>query len=210
MSDFRPAPLVRVVDDDPTVCQSMQFVLEIAGFQVKPYLSAAAFLEGDDASRAGCVILDVRMPGMSGLELQHEMARRRLRLPVIFLTGHGDIAMAVEALHDGAADFLVKPPDADKLIAVVQKAVAADRQARRVRAERERLAALVAGLTPAEREAAALIGKGLQTSVIAGLMGVKEATVKVYRSAVYRKLDALNPVEVSQIMAEVGAAEDGS
>ena len=210
MSDFRPAPLVRVVDDDPTVCQSMQFVLEIAGFQVKPYLSAAAFLEGDDASRAGCVILDVRMPGMSGLELQHEMARRRLRLPVIFLTGHGDIAMAVEALHDGAADFLVKPPDADKLIAVVQKAVAADRQARRVRAERERLAALVAGLTPAEREAAALIGKGLHTSVIAGLMGVKEATVKVYRSAVYRKLDALNPVEVSQIMAEVGAAEDGS
>ncbi|MCF0254109.1 MAG: response regulator transcription factor [Duodenibacillus sp.] len=197
MSDFRPAPLVRVVDDDPTVCQSMQFVLEIAGFQVKPYLSAAAFLEGDDASRAGCVILDVRMPGMTGIELQREMAARGIDLPVIFLSAHGDIEMAVQAVHDGARTFLVKPPQLGKLLAAIEGAVEHHSALRRRKAEAQALGRLWAGLTPAEQQVAKMVAKGLTNAVVAEALGVSERTVRGQRAAVYAKLDVENAAELS-------------
>ena len=108
--------LIRIVDDDPSVCASLTFILQIAGFDVVSYNSADQFLEQATDLRPGCVLLDVKMPGKSGLELFCEIRRRGMLLPVIFLSGHGDIEMAVQALHDGAFDFLVKPAEPERLI----------------------------------------------------------------------------------------------
>lgn len=115
--------LIRIVDDDPSVCASLTFILQIAGFDVVSYNSADQFLEQATDLRPGCVLLDVKMPGKSGLELFCDIRRQGMLLPVIFLSGHGDIEMAVQALHDGAFDFLVKPAEPERLIEKVQKAV---------------------------------------------------------------------------------------
>ena len=108
--------LIRLVDDDESVLKAQSLFLEMAGFKVKSYNSALSFLEKDDFSVTGCIVLDVRMPHMSGIELQNELIRRRCDLPIIFLSAHGDIEMAVEAVHKGAKTFLVKPPRLDKLL----------------------------------------------------------------------------------------------
>mgnify|MGYP001203754181 CR=1 FL=1 len=115
--DPRLPPLVRIVDDDDRVRQSEAFVLRLEGFDVREYSSAEDFLHFDDVSRAGCIVLDIRMPGMNGLELQSELLRTGRSLPILFLTGHGDVAMAVDALKRGAADFIQKPVKAERLAA---------------------------------------------------------------------------------------------
>ena len=116
--DPRLPPLVRIVDDDDRVRQSEAFVLRLEGFDVREYSSAEDFLHFDDVSRAGCIVLDIRMPGMNGLELQSELLRTGRSLPILFLTGHGDVAMAVDALKRGAADFIQKPVKAERLAAL--------------------------------------------------------------------------------------------
>ena len=121
--DVKRRCLIRAVDDDPAIREALEFMLEAEGWQVRAYASGRDFLTGDAASVPGCAIIDVRMPGMSGLELQHEMISRGMRLPVIFLTGHGDIDMAVGAMRDGAVDFVQKPVDQDRILAAIGRAV---------------------------------------------------------------------------------------
>lgn len=112
-------PLIRLVDDDPTVAESLTFVLEVAELQVRSFDSAERFLEFDDPSREGCLILDVRMPGMTGLELQNRLRALGRDLPIVFLSAHGDIEMALDCVRAGAVDFLVKPPRPDKLVDIL-------------------------------------------------------------------------------------------
>lgn len=202
MVRYIQAPLVRVIDDDDSVQESLSFMLQIAGFEVRTYSSAEQFLNTDDKSRVGCAVIDVRMPQMTGLELQKEMKKRDIALPVIFLTGHGDIEMAVQALHDGALDFLVKPPEPAKLIEVCKKAIEKDKENRMLALERQEIETLMSRLTAAESEVAQLLAKGLTIKAMAEILGVGEQTVKVHRSNVYRKLDVINAVEVASIVNE--------
>lgn len=196
-----PSDLIRIVDDDPTVCASLTFVLQIAGFDVVSYNSADQFLAQASGLRPGCILLDVKMPGKSGLELFQELRRDQdLQLPVIFLTGHGDIEMAVQALHEGAFDFLVKPADPQRLIAIVTKAVELSKTLRRERREAREIEELMARLTPAELQVAQMMAKGLTVKTIAQALEVSEQAVKSHRSSVYHKLDAINPVEVAVIV----------
>lgn len=197
----QPSDLIRIVDDDPTVCASLTFVLQIAGFDVVSYNSADQFLSQASGLRPGCILLDVKMPGKSGLELFQELRRNQdLQLPVIFLTGHGDIEMAVQALHEGAFDFLVKPADPQRLIAIVTKAVELSKTLRRERREAREIEELMAKLTPAELQVAQMMAKGLTVKTIAQALEVSEQAVKSHRSSIYHKLDAINPVEVAVIV----------
>ena len=196
-----PSDLIRIVDDDPTVCASLTFVLQIAGFDVVSYNSADQFLSQASGLRPGCILLDVKMPGKSGLELFQELRRNQdLQLPVIFLTGHGDIEMAVQALHEGAFDFLVKPADPQRLLAIVTKAVELSKTLRRERREAREVEELMAKLTPAEMQVAQMMAKGLTVKTIAQALEVSEQAVKSHRSSIYHKLDAINPVEVAVIV----------
>lgn len=197
----QPSDLIRIVDDDPTVCASLTFVLQIAGFDVVSYNSADQFLSQASGLRPGCILLDVKMPGKSGLELFQELRRNQdLQLPVIFLTGHGDIEMAVQALHEGAFDFLVKPADPQRLLAIVTKAVELSKTLRRERREAREIEELMAKLTPAEMQVAQMMAKGLTVKTIAQALEVSEQAVKSHRSSIYHKLDAINPVEVAVIV----------
>ena len=202
MSKNLPPDLIRIVDDDPSVCASLTFILQIAGFDLVSYNSADQFLEQASQGRDGCVLLDVKMPGRSGLELFDEIWRRRMLLPVIFLTGHGDIEMAVQALHDGAFDFLVKPAEPERLIEKVKKAVQECRSVRCRAQEKREVESLMARLTPAEAQVAQLMAKGLPVKTIASVLEVSEQAVKVHRSSVYDMLDVINPVEVAGIVTE--------
>ena len=210
---FRNA-LVRIVDDDESVCGSLSFMLRIAGFEVATYTSARTFLDTDDMNRPGCVILDVRMAGMSGLELHAQMLRQRSPLSVIFLTGHGEVQMAVQAIQDGAVDFLLKPADPEKLQAVVHKAIAInERKLQRIQ-ELDEVRKLIGQLTRSELEVAQLISKGLTTQMISSALGISEQTVKVYRSHIYKKWGLVNAVEISRVVdeynREIAPEENGS
>lgn len=192
--------LIRIVDDDPSVCASLTFILQIAGFDVVSYNSADQFLEQATDLRPGCVLLDVKMPGKSGLELFCDIRRQGMLLPVIFLSGHGDIEMAVQALHDGAFDFLVKPAEPERLIEKVQKAVEYGKKIRSQAQEQEEIKTLMARLTPSELEVAQLMAKGLTVKAIAQLLKVSEQAIKAHRSSIYHKLDVINPVEAAGVV----------
>lgn len=152
MADMREEAAIRVVDDEASVRHSWEFILESAEWTVRSYASAEAFLKLDDPHVPGCVVLDVQMPGMSGIELMRELASRRNRLPVIFATAHGDIDMAVQALKDGASDFLPKPVKADRLIAAIEKAVKADLDRRKAEDGIAAARTLWDTLTPREKK----------------------------------------------------------
>ena len=194
--------LVRIVDDDESVCGSLSFMLRIAGFDVTTYTSARDFLDKDDRERPGCVILDVRMSGMSGLELHQEMIRRQSLLSVIFLTGHGEVQMAVQALHDGAVDFLLKPAQPEKLLDAVRKAIEINERKLQRRMELEEVRRQIGQLTRSELEVAQLISKGFTTQMISLALGISEQTVKVYRSHIYKKWGIVNAVEISRVVDE--------
>ncbi len=194
--------LVRIVDDDESVCGSLSFMLRIAGFDVTTYTSARDFLDKDDRERPGCVILDVRMSGMSGLEVHQEMIRRQSMLSVIFLTGHGEVQMAVQALHDGAVDFLLKPAQPEKLLDAVRKAIEINERKLQRRMELEEVRRQIGQLTRSELEVAQLISKGFTTQMISLALGISEQTVKVYRSHIYKKWGIVNAVEISRVVDE--------
>lgn len=194
--------LVRIVDDDSSVCASLTFILQIAGFDVVSYNSADQFLDHAADLRPGCILLDVKMPGKSGLELFDEIRCRKMLLPVIFLSGHGDIEMAVQTLHDGAFDFLVKPAEPERLIEKVKKAVEHCKVIRGQAQEQQEVEKLMARLTPTETQVAQLMAKGLSVKTIAQVLDVSEQAVKGHRSSVYHKLDVINPVEVASIVGD--------
>ncbi len=185
-----------VVDDDEAVRQSLALLIRSMGLEAEVFESAAAFLAAYDAPRSGCLLLDIRMPGMSGLELQEELQRRAIDLPVIFITGHGDVAMAVRAMKSGAVDFIEKPFNDQQLLDRINQSLELDRQARNARAERSTLAARIELLSPREREVMGRIVAGQANKVIAIELGLSERTVEIHRAKVMTKTGARSLAEL--------------
>ena len=208
LSDRRKAQsVVRIVDDDESILKALTVFLSFDDWRVRTYAGAAAFLASDDFETPGCIILDVRMPGMSGLELFEELLRRGIKLPVVFLSAHGDIEMAVEAVRRGAKNFLVKPPNPEKLLEVLESVTADDWERRRKEAYAASLAEEWKKLTPAEAQVAVMVGKGLSNAFIADAVGVAERTVRAHRASIYEKLDIENAVELADFIHELHDAE---
>ena len=181
---------VFVVDDDEAVRASLKLLLKTLGLPAQTYASAQEFLATFDERRGGCLVLDIRMPGMSGLELQEELNTRGAMLPIIFITGHGDVPMAVEAMQRGAMDFLQKPFRDQDLLDRISEALAKDRAGRELLGNRERIRARVAALTPREREVMALVTQGKPNKVIAADLDLSQRTVEIHRAHVMEKMGA--------------------
>jgi FixJ family two-component response regulator len=181
---------VYVVDDDAAVRNAVALLLKSVGLEVKKFESAAAFLEGFEPRGAGCVVLDVRMPGVSGLELHRLMKERGWSVPVVFMSGHGDIDMAVSAMKAGAFDFIEKPFRDQELIDRVNQALASRPERSDAASELATLRARETALTPREREVMRLIVEGRANKVIAADLGLSERTVEVHRARVMEKMEA--------------------
>jgi RNA polymerase sigma factor (sigma-70 family) len=196
--------VIHVVDDDASFRTAIARLLRAAGYQVALHESADHLLETALSTAPGCILLDVRMPGMSGTELQARLVERRNRLPIVFLTGHGDVPMGVKAIKAGAEDFLLKPVSKKTLLEAIERALA------RYNAEREhgdrldKLRALVATLTPREREVFALIVRGKLNKQIAHELGTSERTIKAHRRAVMEKLKVESLAEAVSIAERLG------
>lgn len=196
-------PLVRIVDDDPTICDSQSFFLQLAGWQTVTYQDPVTFLERDDWDRPGCIILDVRMPSLSGLEVQQELNKRGVDLPIIFLSAHGDIEMAMNCVEQGAFNFLVKPPIPEKLKDLVEKAIKLNKSQRKIKKETEELQKLFNQLTSTEQMVARQVAKGLTNKMIGEVLDMSERTVQSHRSKVFAKLDVENAVELFQFLSDM-------
>jgi FixJ family two-component response regulator len=182
--------LVFVVDDDAPLRESLKNLLRSVGLRVEAFASAQEFLHSPRPDVPGCLVLDVRLPGLSGLDLQKQMAQGDRDMPIIFITGHGDIPMTVQAMKAGAVEFLTKPFRDQALLDAVQHALARDRQAHEQRAQSDALRRRYSALTPREREVMALVVAGLLNKQIAGELGTSEAAVKVHRQHVMAKMAA--------------------
>jgi len=193
---------VCIVDDDPLVQRALKRLLTTNGFQARVFCSAKEFLDqGAPMPGIGCLVLDVKMPGLSGLDLQAELQQRGLRLPIVFITGHGTVPMSVQAMKQGAVDFLQKPFDSQTLIATIRKAIARSHQQAAVEHECLDLEQRFASLTLREREVFRLVVKGLLNKQIAAELGIVEKTVKVHRARVMQKMHADSLAEMV-IMAQ--------
>jgi len=183
-------PTVFIVDDDQAVARSLRWLIETIRLKVETFASAQDFLDGYDLSRPGCLVLDVRMPGMSGLELQERLVAQRIQVPIIFITGHGDVQMAVRAVQAGAFDFVEKPFNDQDLLDRIQKAIHFDSGQRDRNARRAQLRAIFASLTPREREVLDLVVDGKPNKAIANTLGLSAKTVEVHRAKMMEKLQA--------------------
>ena len=216
--------LVRIVDDDAEQLKSLAFLLRMGGFEVMTYQSAQSFLEMDDPRKPGCLLLDHRMPGMTGMELQAELVERGSLLPVIFLSAHGDIPMAMQAVHRGAnsgvraakasiipqaMDFLVKPTAPDVLIAAVEKAVKKSFEDLAADAGQADLAEKAATLTDRELEVARLVAQGLLNKQIGDKLGISLPTVKLHRGNAAKKLGVRSAVAMAKALESAGLLPDG-
>ena len=185
-----PQSTVFVVDDDEAVRASLRLLLKSVGLPATAYSSAQEFIASYDPKHPGCVVLDVRMPGMSGLELQQILNMRGATIPVIFITGHGDIPMAVEAMQHGAFDFLQKPFRDQDLLDRVQRALERDHRTRQELKEKDRIQDRLTSLTPREHEVLSLITRGKPNKVVAADLGVSQRTVEIHRARVMEKMGA--------------------
>lgn len=185
-----PSSLVLVVDDDEAVRGSLKLLLKSAGLMARAYPSAAEFLAAHDDGQPGCLLLDVRMPGMSGLELQDELNRRGAIIPVIFITGHGDVPMAVEAMQHGAMDFLQKPFADQDFAERIQLALALDQRNRATLEQKDQIRARLAALTRRELQVLQLVTLGKPNKIIAGDLGVSQRTVEIHRAHLMEKMGA--------------------
>lgn len=198
---------VFIVDDDEAVRDSLSFLMQSVGLRTQCFHSADAFLKGYPPGAPGCLLLDIRMPGMSGLELQGQLDDRGIHLPVIFISGHADVPMAVRALKQGAFDFIEKPFNDQLLLDCVQRAIEAERQQRQSEAQlgiwRERMQSL----TPREREVLVLVVNGASNKAISNELGVSLKTVEAHRARVMDKLQAESLSHLVRMCVAVGAVE---
>jgi two-component system response regulator FixJ len=194
---------VFVVDDDDAVRNSLRMLLKSAGVQAEAFASAPEFLSAYQISQPGCLVLDVRMLGMSGLEMQHELNLRGATIPVIFITGHGDIPMAVEAMQHGAFDFLQKPFRDQDLLDRVQKALEKDRVNRVQLREKTRIQERRESLTPREREILELMTRGKPNKVMAADLGVSQRTVEIHRARVMEKMGASSLAQLVRMVMDL-------
>ena len=208
MNEARTEQQVFVVDDDEAQRDSLVWLLESHGHRVGAFAHAEGFLAAWNADLAGCLVLDVRMPGMSGLELFEELDRRHSALPVIFITGHGDVPMAVAAIKKGAADFIEKPFVAEDMLRLIDACLAREREARERRRGEADTARRLAQLTTREREVLDLIVAGKLNKQIADVLGISIKTVEVHRARVMEKMEA--PTLAALIRRIVSAEAEGT
>lgn len=197
-------PLIRVIDDDDSVRRSWAFLLSGESYDVVTYPDAGSFLASSDFRRYGAILLDVRMPNMSGLELQNKLKELGCDLPIIFISGHGDIDMAVSTLKQGAVDFLQKPVDDQRLLTAIENAVSNNLTQRRNNAEVADFRSRLEQLTQREREVIRMVAQGYSNKEVAAEFGISEKTVQVHRGSAYRKLDLHNAAEIARLLLRSG------
>lgn len=200
-------PTVFVVDDDEAIRSAIRFLMRTAKLNVETYDSAEQFLTEYDPGWPGCLVLDVRMPGMSGLDLQRVMNEREMKIPVIIITGHGDVPMAVEAMKNGVADFIEKPFKNDELLQKVRQCISYDASSRQEISGASELAERLHSLTPREKEVMDLLVQGKRNKLIAAELGISSRTVEAHRSRVMEKLqaDSLSDIVRIAMQSEQGA-----
>jgi two-component system response regulator FixJ len=204
------SPTISVVDDDAAARSSLRLLLKSLGLAATAYDSAVAFLTGYDPEQPGCLLLDIRMPGMSGLELQQELNQRGSLSPIIFITGHGDVAMAVDAMRCGAFDFLQKPFRDQDLLDRVQRAIVKDRSIREQLHGHEALRVRLDSLTAREQDVLALVIGGAPNKIIAHKLGISQRTVEIHRARVMEKMNADSLAQlVHMTMAAGGSQQEG-
>lgn len=197
-------PTVFFVDDDPSVRKSIARLLTSEGFQVKVFDSPAAFLEHYDSEARGCVLLDLKMPGSTGMDVQEALAQRGSVLSIVFLTGHGSIHASVQAMKSGAVDFLTKPPEKADLVRALTQAIDRNASARKLHDDRAAVERLLDLLTPREREVLACLASGRRNKQIASDLGTVEKTIKVHRARVLQKMEVTTLAELIQRLAHAG------
>jgi FixJ family two-component response regulator len=195
---------VFIVDDDAGVRSSIRVLLKSIGLTATALGSAREFLDGFDPDQPGCLVLDIRMPGMSGMELQQQLNLKGAVLPVIFITGHGDVPMAVEAMQHGAFDFLQKPFRDQDLIDRIQKALARDRDTRAALRKHGQIRERLASLTSREKDVLKLLTEGQQNKVMAGELGLSQRTVEIHRAHVMEKMGADSVAQLVRMVMDAG------
>ncbi len=196
-------PTVFVIDDDDAVRSSLRLLLKSVGLPVQVYASALEFLPAYKPMQPGCLLLDIRMPGMSGLELQQTLSLQGATIPVVFITGHGDIPMAVEAMRHGAFDFLQKPFRDQDLIDRVQRALERDATTRSQLQQTELIHKRLESLTPRETEVLKLVTAGKPNKIMAATLGVSQRTVEIHRARVMEKMEAHSLAQLVRMMLEL-------
>jgi FixJ family two-component response regulator len=199
-------PLIYLVDDDEAVRDALGMLFRSIGLDHAAYASALDFLQHYDPARHSCLVADIRMPGLSGLELQQRLNEQHMEIPIIFITGHGDVPMAVTAMKSGAADFIQKPFRDQDLIDRIHKALAADGERRKGRAEEDSIRARIALLTPRENEVMQRVVRGQANKVIAMDLGVSQRTVELHRARVMRKLKMRSVAELVHAIDRIGGS----
>jgi two-component system response regulator FixJ len=201
-----PAPTVFIVDDDEAVRASLRLLLKSVGIAAQVFGSAQEFLASYDPARPGCLVLDIRMPGMSGMELQQHLNMRGAIIPVLFISGHGDVPMAVEAMKNGAFDFLQKPFRDQELIDRVQRALARDGESRVSLSQHSKLRNRLDSLTSREREVLDLMVQGKPNKIMAADLGISQRTVEIHRARVMEKLGVSSLAQAVRMMMELRSA----
>jgi len=196
--------MIFVVDDDASMREALQRLLRSVGLPVTTFASAREFLQHRGADVPGCLVLDVRLPGLSGLDLQHELATAQIDLPIIFMTGYGDIPMTVQAMKAGAVEFLIKPFRDQDLLDAIQQALERDRVARAQRTEMAELRERFDALTPRERDVFGLVVTGLQNKQVAAALGTSAITIKRHRAQVMHKMRVTSLAELVRIADQLG------
>ncbi|MDQ2081679.1 response regulator [Xanthobacteraceae bacterium Astr-EGSB] len=200
--------VVYVIDDDPAICASLESLLTSVGYSVRTFIQTEDFLAAERADAPACLVLDVRLKGRSGLEFQRELTRRGDALPIIFITGHGDVPMSVAAMKAGAVEFLTKPFREQDLLDAVHASIDRSRRDRETAIAREEILERYRTLSPRERQVMALVATGLMNKQVADRLGVSEITVKVHRGQVMQKLQARTLADLIRFTDRLGVAPD--
>jgi FixJ family two-component response regulator len=201
-------PIVYVVDDDAEMREALSSLFRSVELQVKVFSSAPELLHGSLADKPSCLVLDIRLPGVSGLEIQAELAKADIHIPIIFMTGHGDIPMSVRAMKAGAVDFLEKPFRHQEMLDAVALAIERDRKRREHQKTLSELQARLESLTPREREVNGLVTAGLMNKQVAGEMGITEMTVKIHRGHIMRKMQARSLADLVRMAESLGVRRE--